>query len=61
MVQGTTLPRVGRKLAGIRKRLRERMASQQIEEVVEVKVSSDFILRDYVLGEYLFVLLCFDK
>ena len=36
------------------------MASHQIEEVVEVKCPSDFRLRDYVLGQDLFMLLGFD-
>ena len=49
-----------RKSARSRKGLREMMASQQLEEVVEVKVPSDFRLRDYVLGEVLFLPLGFD-
>ena len=36
------------------------MASQKSEEVAEVKAPSDFRLRDYVLGEVLFMSLGFD-
>ena len=57
---GAKLSRVGRKSARSRKRIRESMASHQIEEVVEVKCPSDFRLRDYVLGQDLFMLRGFD-
>ena len=63
-VIGASIPGMVRKSssksARSRKKLRERIASHKSEEVVEVKVPSDFRLRDYVLGEFLFMSLGFD-